>query len=131
MGRAVILLRPEPASDRQLAVTMPHVQHAGHHLVGIVPAISAPEAVAMVRTGAADVVVVASADNELAALVDAAGGALEAVYRDAPGRISVARILAALYTDEGWPVARIAQRFHMDPRDVATNLHRGGVRRSR
>lgn len=129
--RAVILLQPEPAVDRQLAVVMPHVEAAGHLLDGVVRPGGEAAVLAMVRAGTVDVVVVAVDTGGLGADVRAAGGRLEAVHHHDAPRATVRELLAVLYRDEGWSVARIAQTFSFNPRDVVDHLCRAGIQRPR
>lgn len=126
MTSAVILLRPGVETDRQFAVALPYVEQAGYTLDGVVSAGGERDAAAM-----ACVVVAAFAEDGLAELVAAAGGRLEAVRRSDYGRATVRGILAVLYRDERWSVAKIAQRFGMGPNDVVDHLRRAGVWRTR
>lgn len=131
--RALILLRPDVATDRQLSVTSARLEEAGYELVSLLqPSTDLAEVEALVRTGQVEVVVVAFevAGDDLDERVDRAGGRVEAIHRS-HRRATVRAMIATLHMEEGWSADRIASRFGIDSREVADHLRRSGVRRPR
>lgn len=134
--RALILIREADtakgvSTDRQYGVCMGHLDKAGYELAGLLHSSADPEqAAALIGSGAAEVIVAAwAAADRLVELVEQAGGRTEFVHRPERRNATVRSMLTVLHREEGWTVPRLAQRFGIDPREVADHLRRAGIRR--
>lgn len=130
MTSALILIRQVEQLDlrRQLVACMRLLEQAGYTLAGLLqPSAEIDHAAALVRTGAAEVVVVAYSDDELDQQIQQAGGRVEPVYRTTR-RTTVKGMIATLYTDEDWAVQRISRTFGIRFEDVVDHLRRSGIR---
>jgi hypothetical protein len=90
------------------------------------------EAAAAVQAGAA--VVVAAyrvADLELTGEIERVGGHVEYVHSYSQGRLTVRKVLAALYRRVGWSASQIARTVGADTEDVMDHLRRAGIPRPR
>jgi hypothetical protein len=122
------------SAAKQVEACWDYITAAEHLTIGGVLRHGAGPAEAAAAVHAGTPVVVAAyrvPDLELTGEIESVGGHVEYVHSYSQGRLTVRKVLAALYRRVGWSASQIARTVGTDTEDVMDHLRRAGIPKPR